>query len=124
MPTDSEVTTVDGCFIRFYLHEDQRCHGRLAWEWLLEQANRLGIRGGSAFRAIGGFGRHHQLHESRFFELAGALPVQVDFIVSDAESARLLELVREAGLRAPYAHIPARFGVINPEPGEPPTEPE
>lgn len=110
---------MDGCFIRFYLHEDQRCKGRLAWEWLLDQANRLGIRGGSAFKAIAGFGRHHRLHESHFFELGGTLPIQVDFIVSDDESLRLLEIVRKAGLRVPYAHIPAYFGVINPEPGEP-----
>jgi len=109
---------VEGCFVRFYLREDQRCHGRLAWEWLLDQANRLGVRGGSAFKAVAGFGRHHQLHESHFFELAGALPVEVDFIVSDEETRRLLDLVRDAGLRVPYAKIPARFGVVNPEAGD------
>ncbi|MGH8228710.1 MAG: DUF190 domain-containing protein, partial [Steroidobacteraceae bacterium] len=63
---------MQGSFFRFYVHESQRHHGRLVWEWLLEQGNRLGIPGGSAFKAMAGFGRHHQLHESRFFELAGA----------------------------------------------------
>jgi PII-like signaling protein len=100
------------------VHEDQRHHGHLVWEWLLEQANKLGVRGGSAFRAMAGFGRHHMLHEARFFELAG-LTVEVEFIVSDAEADTLLELLRKEKIRLFYAHIPARFGVINPDPRDP-----
>ncbi len=111
---------MQGCFLRFYLHENQRFRGRLAWEWLLDQANRIGIRGGTAFRAIGGFGHSHHLQEQHFFELAGALAVEVEFVVTDEESTRLLEIMRQAGLRAFYAHIPARFGVVNPESGDPP----
>ena len=66
---------MQGCFLRFYVHEGQRHHGRLLWEWLLEQANKIGIRGGSAFRAMAGFGRQHILHEAKFFELAGSVAV-------------------------------------------------
>jgi uncharacterized protein len=40
------------------------------WVWLLQQANELGIRGGSAFKAMAGFGRHHTLSEAKFIELA------------------------------------------------------
>jgi uncharacterized protein len=110
---------MQGSFLRFYVHEGERLHGRLVWEWLLEQANRLGIRGGSAFRAMAGFGRHHVLHESRFFELAGTLTVEVEFIVSDAEAQRLLQLVEAEKIRLFYACVPALFGVINPDPTDP-----
>ena len=109
-------------FLRFYVHEGQRHQRRLVWEWLLEQANALGIRGGSAFRAMAGFGRHHVLHESTFFELAGTLTVEVEFIVSDAEAHQLLERVRAAGIRLFYACTPALFGVINPDSADPPQE--
>lgn len=111
---------MEGSFLRFYLHENQRCHGHLAWEWLLEEANKLGIRGGSAFRAMAGFGRHHHLHEDHFFELAGTLTVEVEFIVTEKESAQLLDLLHREKLRVFYAHIPARFGVVNPEASDPP----
>lgn len=111
---------MEGCFLRFYLHENQRCHNRLAWEWLLDQANKLGIRGGTAFRAMAGFGHHHHLMEDHFFELAGNLAVEVEFIVTEAESTKLLDLLYREKLRAFYAHIPARFGVVNPEPDDPP----
>ncbi len=104
---------MEGYFLRFYLRESQRCHDRLAWEWLLEEANKLGIRGGSAFRAMAGFGRHHHLHEEHFFELAGSLTVEVEFIVNEEESRQLLALLQREKLRIFYAHTPARFGVVD-----------
>ena len=92
------------------------------WEWLLEKANELGIRGGSAFRAMAGFGRHHVLHESHFFELAGTLTVEVEFIVTEEEAERLLALLRHEKVRLFYARIPALFGVINPDAADPPAQ--
>ena len=109
---------MEGSFLRFYVHENQRHRHILLWDWLLGEANKMGIRGGSAFRAMAGFGRHHVLHEDHFFELAGSLTVEVEFIVTDEEAERLLERVRQEKVRVFYAHIPARFGVLNAEPGE------
>jgi uncharacterized protein len=105
----------EGLFLRFYVHEGQRHHHSLLWEWLLQQANKIGIRGGSAFKAMAGFGRHHVLHEAHFFELAGSLAVEVEFIVSQAESKQLLELIEREHIRVFYACIPAQFGILNPD---------
>jgi uncharacterized protein len=106
---------MEGSFLRVYVHERDRHRGVLLWEWLLEAANKLGVRGGSAFRAMAGFGRHHVLHEDHFFELAGSLTVEVEFIVTDQEAERLLDLLKDERVRAFYAHIPARFGILNPD---------
>jgi len=108
-----------GSFLRFYVHEGHRHHHHLVWEWLLQQANKLGIRGGSAFKAMAGFGRHHMLHEARFVELAGTVTVEVEFMVTDEEAQRLLALIQQEKIRLFYAHIPARFGVINPDSADP-----
>lgn len=112
---------MQGCFLRFYVHEGESHHGRPVWEWLLDQANKLGIRGGSAFRAMAGFGRHRVLHENRFFELAGTLAVEVEFIVTQEESSQLLDLLRREKLSLFYAHIPARFGMTESDAGEQPS---
>ncbi len=111
---------MQGSLFRFYVHEGHRHHGKLVWEWLLEQGNRLGIRGGSAFKAMAGFGRHHTLHEARFFELAGSLTVEVEFIATEAEARQLLDLLHREKVRLFYAYMPARFGVINPDSADPP----
>ena len=110
---------MNGSFLRFYVHEGHRHHHHLVWEWLMQQANKLGIRGGSAFKAMAGFGRHHILHEATFFELAGTLAVEVEFIVTDTEAQQLLALIEKEKIRLFYAHIPARFGVINPDADDP-----
>jgi len=112
---------MQGSLFRFYVHEGHRHRGRLAWEWLLEQGNELGIRGGCAFKAMAGFGRHHVLHEARFFELAGTLTVEVEFIVSPEEAQKLLDLLHREEVRLFYAYTPACFGVINPDASDAPS---
>src|SRR3984893_1984759 len=116
-----EGVDMQGSFLRLYLHEGQRHQGRPAWEWLLEQANEIGIRGGSAFRAMAGFGRHHKLREAKLFELAGALAVEVEFIVTEEEAQQLLNLIHREKMALFYAHTPTSFGVINPDAAAPPS---
>jgi PII-like signaling protein len=98
-------------FLKIYVGESQKHHGVLLYEWLLEQAKKMDIPGGSAFRAIAGFGRHAVIHEDTFFELAGKVPVEVGFAVSDADAQRLLDLVRREGLRLFYVKTPAEHGL-------------
>lgn len=112
---------MQGSFLRFYVTERQQLGSHLVWEWLLQQANKMGIRGGSAFRAMAGFGRHHKLREMNFFELAGSVAIEVEFIVTDEEAQKLLDLLHENKVRLFYAQIPARFGVINPDAADPPS---
>lgn len=99
-----------GCFLKFYMMENRRHNHRLAYEWLLEEAKRLGLPGGAAFRSIAGYGRHRQLHEAQFFELSGYLPVEVGFAVSQADADRFIEHVTKEGLSLFYVRLPLEFG--------------
>jgi uncharacterized protein len=106
---------MQGTYLKFYVHENRNHHHTLVYEWLLEQAKKLGIHGGSAFKSIAGFGRHGVLHEDHFFELAGDLPVEVVFMVSDQEAEQLLEMIQSEGLTLFYIKLPAEYGVTNGE---------
>jgi PII-like signaling protein len=101
-----------GTILRFYVHENHTHHHVALFEWLLEQAKKLGIHGGSAFRAVAGFGRHGVLHEQHFFELANDLTIAVEFVVTDDESEKLLDLLRAERVHVFYACTAAEFGVI------------
>ena len=105
-----------GVHLGFYTSESRKLHGSLAYEWLLEQARSLGLPGGSAFRAIAGFGRHGRLHEEHFFELAGDLPVEVGFALSRDEAQRLLAHLAGESLRLVYIELPLEMGVIGDAP--------
>ena len=98
--------------LQVFVSEASRHHGKLTYEWLLDAAQGLGIAGGSAFRSVAGFGRHGR-HDAGFFELAGDLPVVVEFFVEDAMADRLLQAVSEAGLKLVYARLPAEIGVTS-----------
>lgn len=102
-----------GTFLKFYAQEHRRYHGILLYEWLLERARKMGIHGGTALRAIAGFGRHGVLHEQHFFELAGDVPIEVEFVVSDTEAESLLNLVKEEKIQAFYLKMPVEYGLLN-----------
>jgi uncharacterized protein len=101
-----------GVHLIFYCHLRAKHDGMLLSEWLLEQARRHGLGGGSVFRAIAGFGRHGVLHEEQFFELADDLPVKVEFLLLEDQAELLVQLVRGAGVDATYARTPASFAVL------------
>ena len=96
--------------LQVFVSEASRHHGKLTYEWLLDAAQGLGVSGGSAFRALAGFGRHGR-HDAGFFELAGELPVVVEFFVDAAQADQLLKVIADAGLKLVYARLPAEIGV-------------
>lgn len=98
--------------LRFYVSEKQRHNGVLAYEWLLEEARKLGVPGGSAFRAVAGYGRHGRMHEETFFELAGELTVQVEFVLAAALADRLVEALRPHRLNLFYLRHAVEAGVL------------
>ena len=103
---------MNGTLLRFYVHENRKHHHIALYQWLLDQAKALGIRGGSAFRAIAGYGRHGILHEEHFFELAGELTVEIEFVVTAEEAEQLLDLLRRERVSVFYVRMPAEFGAI------------
>ena len=101
-----------GTYLRFYMHENRKHHGILLYEWLLETAKKAGVHGGSAFRAIAGYGRHGILHEQHFFELAGDLTIEVEFLLADEQADSFLDVLRGEKVRLFYAKTSAEYGMI------------
>ena len=102
---------MQGICLKLFVSESRLHNSMLLYEWFLEQAKEMGVLGGTAFRAIAGFGRHGRLHEEAFFELAGELPVELEFLVSEKQAERLLDLLESENLRLFYSKYPAEYGV-------------
>ena len=101
---------MQGAFLKLYVPQTAKHGGKLLYEWLLQEAHRIGIPGGSVFRAIAGYGRHGRLHEEHFFELAGDLPVTVEFFADDAAIDNLLALLRSEQISLFYIKLPVEGG--------------
>jgi PII-like signaling protein len=100
---------MQGVLLKLYTTELRRHQGMPVYHWLLEQAKKMGISGGSEFRAIAGYGRHG-LHQEHFFEL-GDLPVEVEFLLTDDQAARFLQLLDDEQLSIFYVKMLAEFAV-------------
>ena len=98
--------------LTFYVSEKQHHAGMPLYEWLLEEAKALGIVGGSAFRAIAGFGRHGRLHEETFFELAGELAVKIEFVLDDNLAEQMMQRVRAQNLNVFYVRYKVQSGIV------------
>ncbi|HYP66894.1 MAG TPA: DUF190 domain-containing protein [Thiobacillaceae bacterium] len=96
--------------LRLFTEEDHKHNGKLVYEWLLETGRKLGIPGGSAFRAVAGYGHHGRMHEDTFFELAGKLPVEVMFAAAADQADALLTRISAEGLHLFYIRTPAEMG--------------
>jgi PII-like signaling protein len=115
---DWKTHSLEGVFLRFIAHENHKVHGLIVHDWLLKKAQALGIHGGCAFRGIAGYGRHGMLHEQMFWELSGALPVEIRFVCSEEEAYSLLDVVEEAQLSLFYVISPTRYGIAGAEKAE------
>ena len=99
-----------GNFLKLYVPQTAKHDGKLLYEWLLEEARALGIPGGSAFRAVAGYGRHGKMHEEHFFELAGDVPVTVEFFAEEAAIGLLLARLAAEKISLFYVRFTAVAG--------------
>lgn len=110
----NDIASTEGVYLRFFVHENRRHGGVLLYDWLLAEAKKLGLPGGTAFRSIAGYGHHGVTHEAHFLELAGQETVRVDFVVTRDLAQRMLERVRTEQLEVFYATLPTEFGTLGP----------
>lgn len=105
---------MQGIYLKLFVPEGLRHHGDLLYEWILQQAQAIGIPGGSAVRAVAGFGRHGRLHEQHFFELAGDVPVVLEFFAAEEAIAKLLTLLESENISVFYVKFVAEGGLTQP----------
>lgn len=102
-----------GFLLSLHMYEFQKHHGIVLYEWLLEFAQKNGIEGGSAYRAVAGYGRHKILHEEHFFELASNVPFQVNFISEKEKIQLFLEKLKDENIQLFYVISEVEYGVMS-----------
>jgi PII-like signaling protein len=79
-------------------------------EWLVKEAQTLGIGGATLISASEGFGHDHKLHSARFFEFSDQ-PVQVTMAVTEEESKSFFQRLRQEEIKVFYVKTPIEFGM-------------
>jgi PII-like signaling protein len=82
-------------WLRIYIGEADRLHGKPLYQVLVEYLRAEGIAGATVFRAIEGYGAHSHVHTARVLRLSEDLPLVIDVIDrSDKIEAVLPDLDR------------------------------
>lgn len=102
---------MQGIYLKLFVPEALRHHDHLTHDWIMQQAKAIGIHGGSAIRAVAGFGRSGRLHEQHFFELAGEVPIVLEFFADDEAISRLLSLLENEKISVFYVKFAAEAGL-------------
>ena len=98
--------------LKIYMTEKQRHNGQLLYEWLLDEARKVGIEGGSVFRSIAGYVRHGQHHDETFFELAGELPIKVEFVLDEQLANEYIAMLQPHHLNLFYVRYSVDAGCL------------
>ncbi len=98
-----------GVYLKLFVPQTAKHGGKLLYEWLLEEAHRNHIGGGTASRCIAGFGRHGQMHQEHFFELADDLPIAVEFITMPMQAKQLLDRIASEKISLFYLQHAVEF---------------
>jgi uncharacterized protein len=69
-----------GKWMRIYIGESDRWHGKPLYQALVELLRREGLAGATVLRGVEGFGGHSRIHTARVLRLSEDLPLVVEVV--------------------------------------------
>ena len=97
-----------GIYLKLYVPEfDKHPDGVALRQWLMNKAKSLGVEGGTASRAVSGFGRHGDLSVDNVF---GESPMEMVFMTSEDLADKFLALLKKEKISLFYIKTPAEYG--------------
>ncbi|HUL40946.1 MAG TPA: DUF190 domain-containing protein [Burkholderiales bacterium] len=97
-----------GTYLKLYVPEfEKHPNGEALHLWLMNSAKTLGIQGGTASRAVSGFGRHGDISVDNVF---GESPMEMVFMTSEELADKFLDLIKMEKIPLFYIKTPAEYG--------------
>jgi PII-like signaling protein len=97
-----------GIYLKLYVPEfEKHPNGETVYHWLMSKAKSFGIPGGTATRALVGFGRHGDISVDNIF---GESPMELAFMTSEDMANKFLEFLKEEKLTLFFIKTPAEYG--------------
>ncbi len=93
---------MNGISLTLFSYEQEKHHGVLLHEWLLQHARKGGLAGGSVFRGISGYGKDKKVHEEHFFELASNVPVKIQLICTEEQCSQFIDFLKKEKIHLLY----------------------
>lgn len=98
-----------GYQVNFYTLQNREHQHHIVSEWLVEQAQAIGIRGATVVHGDESYGSDGRIHSARFFEQAEQ-PMIIVMVMSEKQCEDFFELIRNSGLNVFYTKTPVEYG--------------
>jgi hypothetical protein len=69
-----------GRLLRIFVSEGDHHQGVPLYEWLVNQAQILGLAGATVLRGMEGYGAHSRVHKARILRMSTDLPIIVEIV--------------------------------------------
>ncbi|WP_333805029.1 DUF190 domain-containing protein [Sulfurospirillum sp.] len=93
------------------LQSRKHANGDHISQWLMDIAEKIGIKGVTVLQASQGIGRDGKLHSSTFFELADE-PLEIIMNVDEEACEKLFKVLKEEKLGLFYTKIAIEYGTL------------
>ncbi|CAN5595247.1 DUF190 domain-containing protein [soil metagenome] len=71
-----------GILLKIYIGESDKHGNRPLYEFLVQEAKKVGIAGATVWRGLEGYGAHRTVHSNKILDISTDLPIVVEFIDS------------------------------------------
>lgn len=72
---------VEGCLLRIFIGESDKCEGRSLYEWIVVKAREQGLAGATVLRGMMGFGANSRvIHTFKVIRLSEDMPVIIEIV--------------------------------------------
>lgn len=85
----------DDVLLRIYIGENDRYHGRPAYEQIVLKARELKLSGATVVRGIMGFGYHSHMHSANVLTLSNDLPIVIEIVDKEEKIDQLMPFLDE-----------------------------
>ena len=100
-----------GFQVTFFTQQDRHHVHTHLHEWLMAEAQKLGIRGSTAVMAAQGYDHTGRFHSAHFFELADQ-PIEVQMAMTEAQCEQLFAVLRQEQVQLFYVKCQVEFGHV------------
>jgi len=87
---------VEGCLLRIFIGENDKCEGRSLYEWIVVKAREQGLAGATVLRGMMGFGANSRIiHTFKVIRLSEDMPVIIEIVDTRERLEGFLELIED-----------------------------
>ena len=87
---------VEGCLLRIFIGESDKCEGRSLYEWIVVKAREQGLAGATVLRGMMGFGANSRvIHTFKVIRLSEDMPVIIELVDTRERLEGFLESIED-----------------------------